>query len=84
MPSSMSETEFALFECVALIFEPLIALGIAAGGLEGTLQSQIAAHQRDGHDDAIAVLERLRAFVVDPQRQRIRQAIRQPGPEGTA
>ena len=83
MPN-MPETEFALFECIALIFESLIALGIDAESLEAQLKRQIAAHQHDGHIDAVAVLERLRAFVADPKRQQVRQAIRDPGPAGTA
>ena len=81
----MTEAETAMFDAIRTILECLLGFGYPPDTLAALL-----AHQRDGHrdagrTDAAALLDILCDDVLDPERRRLRQAIRQSGSqEGTA
>jgi hypothetical protein len=81
----MTDLEAGMCDAIRTLMECLLGFGYPPDDLAAMLLHQIDGHRVAGRSDAAAFLSVLRDEVLDPERRRLRQAIRQAGSQqGTA
>jgi hypothetical protein len=77
-PTPLSEIEIAIVDAFKSLADVLMAMNPnAAKALTNSFEHQRNGKIRTGQPNAALVFEMLRAFVADPERQAIRERIRQ-------
>jgi hypothetical protein len=83
----LSDVEVGMLDAIMTIMETLLALGVNPSVLGESLRFQRDAQRDAGRADAAAILDVLRDFASDPERQQHRenfQLLHKEPPKGTA
>ncbi len=72
----LTDRDIGIIDAIKTVMEVLLALGVPASVLAEPLEFQRNAHRSAGRTNAAVVLDILRDFVLDPERERKRQVVR--------